>query len=153
MMGDIKRIIGMGIPSNIENNPRREGKEHVKAIALRSSKVPPKLKDSRSFTIPKEIGDIHFSKALYDLRASIKLMPLSIYKKIGLRDFKNTHITLQLADRSSVHSFIISVDFVILDFKEDLEMPILLGRPFLATSKSTIDLQKNELTIRINGET
>ncbi|KAA3461948.1 acidic leucine-rich nuclear phosphoprotein 32 family member B-like [Gossypium australe] len=38
MMSDIKRQIGTGIPSNIEDNPQREGKEHVKAIALRPSK-------------------------------------------------------------------------------------------------------------------
>ncbi|KAL1081720.1 hypothetical protein V6Z11_D09G085400, partial [Gossypium hirsutum] len=39
MMGDIKRQIGIGIPSNTEDNARREGKEHVKAIALRPGKV------------------------------------------------------------------------------------------------------------------
>ncbi|KAA3483923.1 acidic leucine-rich nuclear phosphoprotein 32 family member B-like [Gossypium australe] len=50
MMGDIKRKIGMGIPSNTKDNPRREGKEHVIAIALHLGKVlsspkttPPKI--------------------------------------------------------------------------------------------------------------
>ncbi|KAA3487825.1 methanol O-anthraniloyltransferase-like [Gossypium australe] len=42
---------------------------------------------------------------------------------------------------------------VILDFEEDDETPILLGRPFLPTSRSTIDLKKNELTMKINSET
>ncbi|XP_040944267.1 glutamic acid-rich protein-like [Gossypium hirsutum] len=39
MMGDVKRQIGKGIPSNIEDNPRRQGKEHMKEIALQSGKV------------------------------------------------------------------------------------------------------------------
>lgn len=42
---------------------------------------------------------------------------------------------------------------MVLNFKEDLKIPILLGIPFLATSQSTIDLETNELTVKINGET
>ncbi|MBA0607130.1 hypothetical protein Godav_019475 [Gossypium davidsonii] len=48
-----------------------------------------------------------------------------------------------------VRNFIIPVEFVILDFEEDHEIPILLGRPFLAMSRSTID-PENELTMKIN---
>ncbi|KAA3480284.1 Aspartic peptidase [Gossypium australe] len=198
MMGDIKRQIDIDIPGNIENNARKEGNEHLKAIVLRSGKVLSspetltqeetkksvedlqedpqeadekpeleevmeltaepekeskkeptitqvpflsrlekrqkwdedeflsffnlfkainvnlplieliekvpkydkfskeimsrrrkiKLKDPGSFTIPIEIGSIHFNRALCDL---------------GAKDLKNTQITLQLADRSSVH--------------------------------------------------
>ncbi|MBA0881812.1 hypothetical protein Goshw_028509 [Gossypium schwendimanii] len=40
-----------------------------------------------------------------------------------------------------------------IDFEEDNEIPILLCRPFLATSRSIIDLKKNKLTMKINGET
>ncbi|KAA3461312.1 methanol O-anthraniloyltransferase-like [Gossypium australe] len=54
---------------------------------------------------------------------------------------------------AKVCSFIIQTDFVILDFEKNHEIPILLGKPFLATSKSTIGQEKNELTIKINGET
>lgn len=126
----------------------------------------PKLKDPGSFTIPIEIADIHFSKGLCDLKANINLMPLSINNKLGLGELKNTQITLRLANRLSVQlkgvledmlvkvrSFTILIDFIILYFDENCEIPILLGRPFLAMSKSTIDLENNELTMRINGET
>lgn len=51
-----------------------------------------------------------------------------------------------------VRSFIILTDFVILNFEEYHEILILLGRPFLETSKSTIDLEKKELTMKINGD-
>ncbi|KAA3483764.1 Retrovirus-related Pol polyprotein from transposon opus [Gossypium australe] len=49
--------------------------------------------------------------------------------------------------------FIIPAYFVVVDFEEDREIPILLEKPFLATSRSTIDLEKNELMTKINGET
>ncbi|KAA3472891.1 hypothetical protein EPI10_023314 [Gossypium australe] len=115
--------------------------------------IPQKLKDSGS-TVPIEIGDINFSKALCDLRANINLKPLSIYKKLGLGELKNTNITQQLTDISSVQpkwvledvlvtvcNFVIPIDFVILKFEEDCEIPILLVRPFLPTSRSCIDLE------------
>ncbi|KAA3466133.1 Retrovirus-related Pol polyprotein from transposon opus [Gossypium australe] len=106
------------------------------------------------------------NKALCDLGASINLMPFFINEEIGIGDVKNTRVILVLTNRSSVqpkevledvlvklYRFIIPADFVILDFEEDCEMPILLGRPFLSTSRSTIDLEKNELTMKINGGT
>ncbi|XP_039140493.1 uncharacterized protein LOC120277705 [Dioscorea cayenensis subsp. rotundata] len=46
-------------------------------------KLPPKLKDSGSFTIPCSIGNVVFERALCDLGASINLMPLSIFKKLN----------------------------------------------------------------------
>ncbi|KAA3487708.1 Retrovirus-related Pol polyprotein from transposon opus [Gossypium australe] len=171
MMGDIKRKIGSGIPSNTEDNPRREGSQVCQVFKGDDGKEKENqgrrtVKDLGSFTIPIEIESIHFNRALRDLRASINLMPLSIFEKLELENPKATQITLQLADKSSVHpkgvlegvlvkvrSFIIPADFVILDFEEDRETSILLGRPFLATSRSIINLEKNELTMEINGET
>ncbi|KAA3486812.1 Retrovirus-related Pol polyprotein from transposon 17.6 [Gossypium australe] len=97
--------------------------------------VPKKFKDPRSFTIPIEIESIHFNRALCDLGASIH--PKSVLEDVLVK----------------VCSFIIPIDFVVLDFEEDREIPILLGRPFLATFRSTIDLEKNELTMKINSET
>ena len=49
-----------------------------------------------------------------------------------------------------VDKFIFSVDFIVLDFEADKEVPIILGRPFLARGKTLIDVQKGELTMRVN---
>ena len=57
------------------------------------NKLPPKLKDPGSFTIPCVVGDISVAKALVDSRASINLMLYSFLKKLGLAD-----LSLQLAD-------------------------------------------------------
>ncbi|XP_057249960.1 uncharacterized protein LOC104891359 [Beta vulgaris subsp. vulgaris] len=133
--------------------------------AMIQKKLPPKLKDPGSFSIPCTIGDIKFSKALCDLGASVSLMPLSICKKLGLHNIKSTTVSLQLADRSikypigilenvliKVDKFIIPVDFIILDMDEDIEVPIILGRPFLATAGAIIDVKNGILTFEIGEE-
>ena len=62
--------------------------QHCSVIATRS--LVQKKEDPGAFTIPCIVGSLHFAKALCDLGASINLMPLSIYKKLGLGDLKTT---------------------------------------------------------------
>ncbi|KAA3483937.1 Retrovirus-related Pol polyprotein from transposon opus [Gossypium australe] len=100
-----------------------------------------KTERPREFYYSHKIRSIHFSIALCDLRASINLKPLSIFEELG-----TSYVLVK------VRSFIIRANFVVLDFEENREIPVLLGRPFLATSRSTIDLEKNELTMKIIGK-
>ncbi|KAL5545312.1 hypothetical protein UlMin_009096 [Ulmus minor] len=133
--------------------------------AVLQNKLPPKLKDPGSFTIPCSIGNQYFGKALCDLGASINLMPMSIFKKLGIGQARPTTVSLQLADRSIAHpegkiedvlvkvdKFIFPVDFIVLDYEADLEVPIILGRPLLATSRTLIDVKNGELTMRVQDE-
>ncbi|KAH9783362.1 hypothetical protein KPL71_009280 [Citrus sinensis] len=84
---------------------------------------------------------------------------------LGVGECRPTTVTLQLADKSHAYSegkiedvlvkvdkFIFPVDFIVLDFEADKEVPIILGRPFLATGKTLIDVQKGELTMRVNDQ-
>ena len=71
--------------------------------AILQCKFPPKLKDSRSFTIPCSIGNSIFENALCDLGANINLMPLAIFRKVVLREENSTTITLPLVNRSLTH--------------------------------------------------
>ena len=48
-----------------------------------------------------------------------------------------------------VNKFVFPADFIILDMEEDQDIPIILGRPFLATGRTLIDVQKGELTMRV----
>ncbi|KAM6551275.1 hypothetical protein CsatB_001083 [Cannabis sativa] len=133
--------------------------------AMLKNKIPPKLKDPGSFTIPISIGGRDVGRALCDLGASINLMSMSIFKKLGIGEARPTTVTLQLADRSMAHpdgkiedvlvqvdKFIFPADFIILDYEEDREVPIILGRPFLATGRTLIDVEKGELTMRAQDE-
>ena len=51
-----------------------------------------------------------------------------------------------------VDKFIFLVDFIVLDFEADKEVPIILGRHFLATGNTLIDVQKGELTMIVNDQ-
>ncbi|XP_071933609.1 uncharacterized protein [Coffea arabica] len=133
--------------------------------AIIQNKLPPKLKDPGSFSIPCTIGNVDFSKALCDLGASVSLIPLTVARQLGLHELKRTNITLQLADRSiryplgvlenvliKVQKFIIPVDFVVLDMEENISMPIILGRPFLATAGTIIDVKNGKLKFQVGEE-
>ncbi|GKF41360.1 reverse transcriptase domain-containing protein, partial [Tanacetum coccineum] len=61
-------------------------------------KVPEKLGDPGKFLIPCSFSELK-CKALADLGASINLMPLSVWKKLGLPELISTQITFKLANR------------------------------------------------------
>ena len=52
-----------------------------------------------------------------------------------------------------VGKFFIPVDFVVLDMEEDKHTPIILGRPFLATAGTIIDMKVGKLIFNIGDET
>ncbi|XP_070015453.1 uncharacterized protein [Nicotiana sylvestris] len=127
--------------------------------------VAENLFDPGSFTIPCTIGNFAFAKALCDLGASINLMPLVIYKSLGIGRARPTSMLLQLADKTvkrpfgilddvliQVGKFVFPANFVILDCKVDEEIPIILGRPFLATGRALIDCEIGEFKMRLNDE-
>ncbi|GJS87223.1 reverse transcriptase domain-containing protein [Tanacetum coccineum] len=129
------------------------------------NKLPSKEKDSGSFTIPCDIGHLHINNALADLGASISLMPYMMYEKLGLGEPKPTRMSLELADRSiqyprgiaenvliKIDKFILPIDLVILDMREDSKIPIILGRPFLATARAMIDVFNKKITLRVGNE-
>jgi len=64
------------------------------------NKIPPKLEDSGSFSIPCSVEDVTISRTLYDLGATITLMPYSICKQFQARELKPTTISIQLGDHS-----------------------------------------------------
>ncbi|XP_074304882.1 uncharacterized protein LOC141639726 [Silene latifolia] len=68
--------------------------------AILMNEVSQKLEDPGSFSIPCTIGTVHIERALCDLRASISLMPLKIFKKLKDYELSPTRVSLQLADRS-----------------------------------------------------
>ena len=117
-------------------------------------KTPVKYKDPGCPTISANIGGTCVEKALLDLGASVNLLPYSVYKQLGLGELKPTTITLSLADRSvkipkgtmedvlvQVDKLYYPVEFVVLDTEPVAVganyVPIILGRPFLATSNAT----------------
>ncbi|KAL8523885.1 hypothetical protein ACS0TY_013734 [Phlomoides rotata] len=92
-------------------------------------------------------------------------MPLSLFKTLGLGELKPTTMNLQLADRTvtyprgivedvmvKVDDFIFPVDFVVLDMVEERSIPLILGRPFLATGGAMIDVRNGELLLNAEND-
>ena len=157
-------------PKDILSKKKKIADEGVVSLTATCSAVIQKsllakMKDPGSFTIPYTIGKFEFKKALCDSGASINLMPLSVVQRLSLGELTPTKITLKMADRSmaqpegvledvlvKVWKFIFPVDFVVMKVEEDTHVPLLLGRPFLATGVTLIDVKKGELTLRVGNE-
>ncbi|XP_060181589.1 uncharacterized protein LOC132611190 [Lycium barbarum] len=72
-----------------------------KCSAILQNKLPQKLGDPGSFTIPCTLWGVYFDKALCDSGASINLMPFSIFRKLNHGEIKDTSVSLQFADQST----------------------------------------------------
>nr|XP_009766532.1 PREDICTED: uncharacterized protein LOC104217891 [Nicotiana sylvestris] len=115
--------------------------------AIFQNKLPQKCGDLGSSTIPCSLGTINFDKSLCDSGASINLLPFTIYRKpeneIG--EIRSALISLQLVDQTTlipkgivedifvrVDKFGFPVDFIVVEMEENKEVPLILGKPFLA---------------------
>lgn len=50
-----------------------------------------------------------------------------------------------------VDRFILLADFIILDYKADKDVPIILGYPFLSMGHTLINVHKGKITMWVNG--
>ncbi|XP_073137356.1 uncharacterized protein [Henckelia pumila] len=146
------------------NIPLLDAIKQVSAVIQR--KVPTKCKDPGMFSISCKIGDVQLDTAMQDLGVSINVMPYSVYASLNLGSLNETDIVIQMADRSTIFprglledvlvqvgELVFPADFYILDMKNnELNNPILLGRPFLKTSKSVIDVDNGTLTMEFDGK-
>ncbi|XP_038887246.1 uncharacterized protein LOC120077439 [Benincasa hispida] len=123
------------------------------------------MRDFGGFTIPCSIGGVDIGQTLCDLGVSINLMPHSIFKKLGIGEVRPTLVMLQIDDCSfagpegiiedvliNVDKFIMPADFIILDYEADHDVPIILGRPFLPTGRTQIDVHNGDITMRVNEQ-
>ncbi|GJU38612.1 reverse transcriptase domain-containing protein [Tanacetum coccineum] len=136
--------------------------ENCSAVILK--KLPEKLGDLGKFLILCGFSELK-CKALADLGARINLMPLSVWKKLGLPELISTQMTFELANREIctpvgiardvfvlVGKFTFPVDFVIADYESDPRIPLILGRPFLRTARALIDVHGEEMILRDGNE-
>ncbi|CAN6552090.1 unnamed protein product [Malus baccata var. baccata] len=114
------------------------------------------------------VRNTRFESAMLDLRASINVMPYSIYASMNLGELKNDGGIIQLADRSNaypkgvledvlvqVNHLVFPADFYVLEMEDSnhsSQLPILLGRPFMKTARTKINVFKGTLTMEFDGE-
>ncbi|XP_050889524.1 uncharacterized protein LOC127094789 [Lathyrus oleraceus] len=149
----------------LTNNHKLDDPKPLECNAIAENKLAKKQKDPGSFSIPCVLGRYVIDKALLDLGASVSLMPLAVCERLDLAEMQPTKMSLQLADRSvkyligiledilvRIRQLYIPTDFVIMDIKEDEEIPILLGRPLLSTAGAMIDVKRGKMTFKVGDE-
>ncbi|XP_027184235.1 uncharacterized protein LOC113782548 [Coffea eugenioides] len=154
------------------NRKRLKGDERVivgeNVSTFLQRKLPPKCGDLGMFTISCTIGNILIRKAMLDLGVSINVMPKSIYASLNFCPLKEIGIIIQLADRTNaypdglienvlvkINELIFSTDFYVLDMEDEHfydPSPLLLGRLFLSTARTKIDVNKGTLSMKFDGE-
>ncbi|RDY10459.1 Retrovirus-related Pol polyprotein from transposon 17.6, partial [Mucuna pruriens] len=131
-------------------------------VVARSHKtLPKKRRDPRIFSVPCTIGEFTFVNAMLDLGASINVIPTSIYKSLNFCDLEPIGMTIQLANKSivqplgvledlvvQINELIFPTDFYVLDMEDKTsgkESTLILGRPFLMTARTKIDVHARTL--------
>jgi len=84
---------------------------------------------------------------------------------MGIGELKPTAMSLKLADRSTIQpvgfvedipvkieGIYISADFMVVDIEEDHDVPILLGRPFLATAGAIIHVKNGRIVFQVSDK-
>ncbi|XP_068504354.1 uncharacterized protein [Phaseolus vulgaris] len=111
--------------------------------AIIQKSLPQKSRDPGSFTLRDRYP------SLGTIKTSEKRGAFAV------KSHQPTRMTLQLVDRSikyphgivedllvKVDNFLFPIDFVVMDIEEDVEVPLILGRPFMKTAKVIIDVDK-----------
>ncbi|GJT20797.1 hypothetical protein Tco_0890734, partial [Tanacetum coccineum] len=103
--------------------------------------LPPKELNPGSFTLPCTIGNLNLY-AMADLRASVNVMPKSIFEHLKLARFKETNMVVEMADMIKKGPI-----------RNKPNETMILGRPFLAAIHAQIDVFKREISLGTGEDT
>ncbi|GJW06317.1 reverse transcriptase domain-containing protein [Tanacetum coccineum] len=144
-------------PSRMNQEKRQEKDEMLKSLLSNKEK----LIELANTPLNENCSAVIIKKLPEKLGASINLMPLSVWKKLGLPELISTQMTLELANRDictpvgiardvfvPVRRFTFPADFIIVYYESDPRVPLILGRPFLRTARALIDVHGEEMILR-----
>jgi hypothetical protein len=119
--------------------------------------IPRKLEDGWEPIINMKVNNFDCN-AIFDLGASISVMPRKIYDMLGLQPLENFYVDVHLADIAKkkplgrinyflimVNNNLVPVDFLVVDIECKASCPIILERPFLRTVGAIIDMKKSTI--------
>ncbi|CAM8959670.1 unnamed protein product [Rhodiola kirilowii] len=124
-------------------------------------------KDQGAFTVTYGIGKAQIHHCLIDLGAAVNVLPYPLYCSLGLGPLKPPKLLIELGDKSCVHpvgvleklmlrvvKLVIPADFYVIpigDTNKDDPPTLIIGRPFLFTTRAKIDMSKGSLTLAFGG--
>ncbi|GJW67913.1 phospholipase-like protein [Tanacetum coccineum] len=126
--------------------------------------LPPKELNLGSFTLPCIIGSLNLY-AMADLGASVNVMPKSIFEHLKLANLKETDMLVEMADMTrkallgileniliKINKFLFPSNFIIINMLGEPSETMILGRPFLATIYTKIDVFIREISLGIRED-
>ncbi|GJR10013.1 DNA-directed DNA polymerase [Tanacetum coccineum] len=138
------------------------GQNLVKSVPPFSKKLASKRGGPREFYATMSYRTLDSERCSGRFRGKHQLMPHSFFRPLGISKLKPTRMSIQLADQSikypigvcenllvKINKFIFPIDFVVLEMDKDELVPIILGRPFLATARAVIDVHEGKLCLRV----
>ncbi|XP_022853934.1 uncharacterized protein LOC111375366 [Olea europaea var. sylvestris] len=151
--------------------PRKDENNHELYESFRKREVNIPLLDAIKL-VPyydkflKELCNTMFEKAMLDSGASINVMPYFVYVSLKLGPLNETGVIIQLVNKSNayangivedvlvkINDLVFPANFYVLDMGYSGQtIPILLGRPFLRTSKAKIDFYSGMLTMEFDDK-
>ncbi|XP_042029808.1 uncharacterized protein LOC121776691 [Salvia splendens] len=166
-MPPISKFIKDYLAGEVNEEGRMIADENISVVIQRSD-LPSKKTDPGMFTLPISIGDIQVEHAMCDFGASINVLPYTIYEKLRTAKLIDTDIMIHFADRScinpegiledvivKVNNFLYPADFFVIKMTEPATREssgVLLGRPFLSTASTIIDVRNGTISLDFNGE-
>ncbi|CAM8943724.1 unnamed protein product [Rhodiola kirilowii] len=138
-------------------------------LATSHEASPVKSKDPGAFTVTCGIGETQIHHCLIDLGAAINVLPYSLYCSLKLGPLKPPRLMIELGDRSCtrpdgllenltlrVGDLLVPADFYVLqmgDTRNDVPPALILGRPFLFSTKTRIDMGTGLPSLAFGGKT
>ncbi|GJZ79967.1 MAK10-like protein [Tanacetum coccineum] len=149
----------IGEERKIAELPNHNPKSIRKAIMFK--RVTRKIGMEGNFVMPCNVGGTKDMRAIVDQGSDVNVMPLSVYNRLTDEKLVETDVRLALASNSHIYplgvaedvlvevtGFVYPVDFKILDIKEDVKKPLILGTPFLTTARAEIKFDKGTISLR-----
>ncbi|XP_024010313.1 uncharacterized protein LOC112085339 [Eutrema salsugineum] len=120
-----------------------------------------KIEDPGKFAVPCSISGVEFKESLVDSGSSVNLMSKLVAERLGIVDtcIRHLQMTLAFANSSTTTSYdtipdllfkigdgLVPTDFQVVEMIEGSEMPLILGRPFMATVGAIIDMPSKRIS-------
>ncbi|CAM8905540.1 unnamed protein product [Rhodiola kirilowii] len=153
----------------LETRPKQNDPIMRQPLATSHKALPGKSKDPGAFTVTCGISEAQIHHCLIDLGAAVNVMPYSLYCSLKLGPLKPPKLLIELGDKSCtrpdgllenltlrVGDLFVPADFYVLqmgDARNDKPPALILGRPFLHTTKTKIDMGKGLLSLAFGGKT
>ncbi|KAI3760410.1 hypothetical protein L1987_50805 [Smallanthus sonchifolius] len=151
--------------SQIDTRETRKIKRTNYYVALIKRNLPKKLSDPGKLSLPCFIGPLPVTYTHANLGASLNVTPSTMFQKLDIGQPRPVNATIEFTDGSDktpigvienlsvkVGKFVFPADFMVLETGQDFSIPLILGRPFLATVRPVIDMNEGILTLCIGKQ-